>query len=117
MATVSTRPEINDLSLLSLLAAHELEELERNEPSDGKYLSALREHLNQQMRPARESIKNIAPSTVQLYRRAVYEATKVDPQDYSALITALDGLLKQLDMTASKVQYNQPVGDLQPLLA
>jgi hypothetical protein len=41
MTNVNATPEINDLSLLSLLAAHELEKLERNEPSDRKYLSAL----------------------------------------------------------------------------
>jgi hypothetical protein len=115
------RPEVNDLSLLSLLAAHELERIERREPSDGQYLSALRNHLTHQVRPARANIKNIAPSTVQLYRRAIRDATQIDPPDFSALVTELDRLLNQLQLaseTTSNERLNENVlGDLKPLLA
>lgn len=121
MTALSTRPEVSDLSLLSLLAAHELERLERSEPSDGQYLSALRDHLAELVRPARADIKNIAPSTVQLYRRAVREATNVDPPDFSALVEALNQLLKQLGLASETVASNpnkrDTLGDLKPLLA
>jgi hypothetical protein len=114
-------PEVKDLSLLSLLAAHELERLGRHEPSDGQYLSALRNHLSAQVGPARGDIKNIAPSTVQLYRRAILDATNVDPPDFSALVTELNRLLDQLHL-ASETASDDPrglssLGDLKPLLA
>ena len=121
MTTLSARPEISDLSLLSLLAAHELERLERSEPSDGQYLSALRDHLAELVRPSRADIKNIAPSTVQLYRRAVREATNIDPPDFSALVSALNHLLSQLrlvsETAASDPRKRNRLGDLKPLLA
>jgi hypothetical protein len=114
------RPEVNDLSLLSLLAAHELERLGRRETFEGQYLSALREHLTQQVAPAHADIKNLAPSTVQLYRRAVRDATNIDPPNFSALISELDRLLNQLQLaseTASRRQQRKNVlGDLRPLL-
>jgi hypothetical protein len=121
MTGLDTKPDIGDLSLLSLLAAHELERLDRREPSDGHYLSALRERLTQQFRPERANIKNFAPSTVQLYRRAVRDATNEDPPDFSALVSVLDNLLDQLRL-ASETASNDPskrraLGDLRPLLA
>jgi hypothetical protein len=121
MTTLNSRPEINDLSLLSLLAAHELERLERQEPSDGQYLSALRAHLTQQVGPARTNIKNIAPSTVQLYRRAIRDATSIDPPDFSALVIELDRLLHQLRLASETASHDpgkrKALGDIKPLLA
>jgi hypothetical protein len=115
------RPEVHDLSLLSLLAAHEIERLERREPSDGQYLSALRDHLAHQVDPAGADIKNIAPSTVQLYRRAIRDATQIDPPDFSALVKELDRLLNLLQLasdTTSKDRLNKNGGgDLKALLA
>ncbi|MGE0457754.1 MAG: hypothetical protein AB7O56_06075, partial [Bauldia sp.] len=76
MASAELRPDVADLSLLSLLAAHELEQIQRSEPSAGYYLAALRERLADQISPPKlADVRNIAPGTVQLYRRAVYEAT------------------------------------------
>jgi hypothetical protein len=119
MPIVNARPEVNDLSLLSLLAAHELERLERREPSDGQYLSALRKYLTQQVQPARAGIRNIAPSTVQLYRRAVRDATNIDPPDFSALVSELDRLLHQLTLAseASSRPNTKGLVNLNPLLA
>lgn len=121
MTRSDTRPEINDLSLLSLLAAHELERLDRREPSDGQYLSALRDRLTDQFRGSRTDIRNFAPSTVQLYRRAVCDATNTDPPDFHALKSVLDHLLDQLNLASETAtnalsQRNEPV-DLKPLLA
>ena len=117
--SIASRPEINDLSLLSLLAAHELEQLDRREHAGGQYLSALRDHLSEQVAPARADIKNLAPSTVQLYRRAVRDATNIDPPDFSALVSELDRLLDQLKLaseTASNKPKNSAIGDLKHLL-
>jgi hypothetical protein len=120
LTAMHSRPEVNDLSLLSLLAAHELERLERRESFEGRYLSALREHLTKQVAPAHSDIKNLAPSTVQLYRRAVRDATNIDPPNFSALISELDRLLHQLGLaseTASRRGQKKDVpGDLRPLL-
>jgi hypothetical protein len=121
MTSLHRKPEINDLSLLSLLAAHELERIERREPSDGQYLSALRNHLLHQVDPAREDMKNIAPSTVQLYRRAVRDATNIDPPDFSALVKQLDHLLRQLGIASESASNGggrkKAIGNLKPLLA
>lgn len=121
MTRLDTRIVVNDLSLLSLLAAHELERLDRREPSDGHYLSALRDHLTQQVGQGRADMKNIAPSTVQLYRRAVRDATNIDPPDFSTLVLELDRLLEKLRFV-SETHSNDPrkrkaFGDLKPLLA
>jgi hypothetical protein len=121
MAEWQMRPEVHDLSLLSLLAAHEIERLERREPSDRQYLSALRDHLAHQVDPARANIKNIAPSTVQLYRRAIRDATQTDPPDFSALVKELDRLLDLLqiasDSTISERLNRNGGDDLKALLA
>jgi hypothetical protein len=114
--------EVTDLSLLSLLAAHELERLQRDEHIAGQYLSALRDQLAQQIpEPGNADIRNIAPSTVQLYRRAVRDATNSDPPDFPALIRELTKLLEQLrvaSQTFSDLKGRQQVTiDLQPLLA
>lgn len=97
MAQLELKPEITDLSLLSLLAAHELERLNGAERFRGRYLSALRDQLAEQMPgPGHADVRNIAPSTVQLYRRAVREATNSDPADFPALIREFARLLDQL---------------------
>lgn len=114
----TAQPKVNDLSLLSLLAAHELERLERRERANGQYLSALRERLAQQVKPARADIKNLAPSTVQLYRRAIRDATSVDPPNFSALVAELDRLLDQLKIASETASHRRAgkVVDLKPLL-
>lgn len=110
-----------NLSLLSLLAAHELERLERREPSGGQYLSALRDHLAEQVGPAGRGIKNISPSTVHLYRQAVLAATSIDPPDFSALVSELERLLEQLEVASKRASADptgvSAVGNLKPLLA
>lgn len=122
MAELEHGTEVNDLSLLSLLAAHELEGLQRNEPIDGWYLSELRDRLAEQITgPEHEDIKNIAPSTVQLYRRAVCAATNDDPADFPALVQAITSLLEQLTLASQAAPADAPgrnlIGDLNPLLA
>lgn len=114
----TARPEINDLSLLSLLAAHELERLERREESDGEYLSALRNYLAKQVGPARDDIKNLAPSTLQLYRRAIHDATSVDPPDFPTLVSQLDLLLDQLRLASEEAHQKErkKPADLKQLL-
>lgn len=121
MAHSELRPEVSDLSLLSLLAAHELERLQRDESPVGHYLSALRDHLAAQMPGAgRADIKSIAPSTVELYRRAVRDATKTDPPDFPALVRELTSLLEQLKLASESVsrgKRREESSDLGPLLA
>jgi hypothetical protein len=112
--------EVNDLSLLSLLAAHELEQLQRDEHSEGRYLSALRDQLaDQVLGPGRTDVRNIAPSTVQLYRRAVREATNNDPADFPALKQELNKLLEQLRLVSeTKRRSSRTIeANLKPLLA
>lgn len=120
MRRTEAKREVNDLSLLSLLAAHELERLQRDERPAGRYLAALRNQLAEQMPVSdRDDVRRIAPSTVQLYRRAVREATNNDPADFQALVKELDKLLEQLALAARPARGPQRklIANLQPLLA
>ncbi|MGD9738535.1 MAG: hypothetical protein AB7U48_03970 [Bauldia sp.] len=120
MASAELRPDVADLSLLSLLAAHELEQIQRSEPSAGYYLAALRERLADQISPPKlADVRNIAPGTVQLYRRAVYEATRIDPPDFQTLSTELGELLRQLNMASKSASGAAKKGpaNFAPLLA
>lgn len=91
-------PEVNDLSLLSLLAAHEIERLRRKEPSTCHYVSILRNRLTHQMPlPTAEGVRNLAPSAVRVYRTAVTAATNVDPQNFEKLSELLSPLFAQLE--------------------
>src|SRR4051794_38144806 len=108
------KPQVNDLSLLSMLAAHELERLQRQEPSQGQYLLELRNQLAEQLSGGEANdIKSIAPSTIELYRKAVHDATANDPPDFASLQRELNGLLEQL-VRAPQQGSDQ---NLQPLLA
>lgn len=120
MPSVEHTPEVNDLSLLSLLAAGELERIQRQEQPAGRYLSALRDRLAEQMPgPGRADVKNIAPSTVQLYRRAIREATNSDPSDFPALVKELSQILEQLRLASETARKpgNGTKQDLGALLA
>jgi hypothetical protein len=118
MAEVGQKTEVNDLSLLSLLAAHELEKLQRKEQSDGRYLSELRDRLEEQISgPSRDDIRNIAPNTLQIYREAVSAANRADPGNFAALRAQITYLLEDLKRAADTAKGRQATGNLEPLLA
>jgi hypothetical protein len=69
----------------------------------------------------RADVRHIAPSTVQLYRLAVREATNNDPADFPALVRELSRLLNQLKLASETISnpnaQRQVIEDLKPLLA
>jgi hypothetical protein len=87
--------EVNDLSFLSFLAAEEVEKLSRNVSSDGRYLASLVKHLENQISPE-TGVKNLAPSAWRMYRKAINEATHLNPQDIRELDEGLRKILKDL---------------------
>ncbi|RWM32444.1 hypothetical protein [Mesorhizobium sp.] len=118
MAEVGHKTEVNDLSLLSLLAAHEIERLQREEPSDGRYLAELRDRLEEQISgPSRADIRNVAPNTVKLYREAIHAATQVDPGDFVSLKGEITNLLNELGRVSESAKDRGAIGNLAPLLA
>lgn len=118
MAELGHKAEVSDLSLLSLLAAHEIERLQREEPSDGRYLAELRDRLEEQISgPSRTDIRNVAPNTVQLYRQAVHAATQTDPGDFATLRAEITNLLDELKRVSEKAKGREAIGNLTPLLA
>ena len=92
---VETHVEVNDLSFLSFLAAEEVEKLSRNESSDGYYLASLVQHLKSQI-SSEMGVKSLAPSVWGMYRKAINEATHLNPQDFLQLDAELKSILEQL---------------------
>jgi phage I-like protein len=87
--------EISDLSFLSYLAAEEVDKLSRNVSSEGRYLETLAKHLERQIAPEM-GVKNLAPSVWGMYRKAINEATQLNPQDFRQLDDELKSILKKL---------------------
>ena len=87
--------EVNDLSFLSFLAAEEVEKLSRNVSSDGHYLASLAKHLESQIAPEM-GVKSLAPSVWGMYRKAINEATQLNPQDFKQLEEGLRSILRQI---------------------
>jgi hypothetical protein len=99
--TAATRADVSDLSLLALLAAHEVERLQRDESADCHYVAALRNKLAHQIPDPTESVKDLAPSAVRVYRAAVGKAMQTDPQDFKKLGELLAPLIEKLSAVAN----------------
>jgi hypothetical protein len=114
--TEQKRPEVNDLSLLTLLAAHEIERLRKDETADSYYVAMLRDKLAGQIPNPAENVKDLAPSAVRVYRNAVCKATQTDPQDFKRLGELLAPLFDKLGEVAKRPSQKLQAADLDKLL-
>jgi len=90
--------EIEDVSLLALKAAMEVEAIKRHEAISG-YAKRLREVLLRQTcgDPTSESVRNLAPNTIEAYRRAAKAATEALPGNFNELSEVLKEVVADLE--------------------
>jgi hypothetical protein len=100
MAGAHEPDQLNDIPTLALKAAMEVAEI-----SPGKkhgYANRLRDVLLQQTAdpPTAGSVRNLAPNTIEAYRRAAEAATKSAPSDFGELSAVLKQIAMDLEVFA-----------------
>jgi hypothetical protein len=102
MSLLEESPEVNDLSFLALLAAHEIDRLRKQESTDCHYTAVLRERLIKQIPgTGTDGVRGLAPSALRVYRAAVSAATKEHATNYDELAGLIQNLLGGLSLASS----------------
>ena len=109
MTHLEKSPQVNDLSFLALLAAHEIDSLRRQEKTDCHYTAVLRDRLIGPI-PGSGSKggRGLAPSALRVYRAAVRAATKEPANNYDQLSNLIQHLLGELRLASSDKPESAP---------